>query len=156
MATTTRGSLHRKGDKSVIYAAPHFAGSNLSLTHLQCRTPSIGRESHLLKNVAGREKRTMRLARLKPGFVIGTLGGQFDDYTGDHVALTVCRLHCLSYDKINEMEEQNPRLILELYKMMVSKVLCNVFYSTHVIISYEHLNSNSKGQSLSEATRDHN
>ncbi len=90
------------------------------MTNLNCRTPTIGRESFLLKNVAGIEKRTVRLARLKPGFVIGTLDDSFlaDENIGDHVALTICRLHHLSRDRIHELEKTNPYLILKLHKMM--------------------------------------
>lgn len=127
---TTRGSLRRRTHGSgSIYARANQ--SNVSLADLNCRTPTIGRESFFIKSAAGRESRTVRLARLKPGFVIGTLSSTSQiDICGDHIAITVCRLHHLGQSEINELEKRNPRLILELFKMMVS--LRNVLNVCHV------------------------
>jgi cAMP-binding proteins - catabolite gene activator and regulatory subunit of cAMP-dependent protein kinases len=57
---------------------------------------------------------------LKPGFVIGDLGGVVsnDLDSGDYVAVTPCRLWHLSQGDINRLEYENPRLILELFKIM--------------------------------------
>mmetsp|Transcript_4251 Transcript_4251/g.4862 ORF Transcript_4251/g.4862 Transcript_4251/m.4862 type:complete len:179 (+) Transcript_4251:193-729(+) len=124
--THTRGSRgplssqrQTKHRLSPIYATPRMMTNSDSLTNLQARTPTIGREAALLKNVAGtmRERRTVRLARLKPGFVIGTLGE--DPFNpGDHIAVTPCRLHHLKHEDIKRLEKQDPRVVLELFKMM--------------------------------------
>ena len=115
--TTTRGSLRRR------HGMDSISTNAMSLSELHCRTPTIGKKSFLFKNAGGarttREKRTVRLARLKPGFVIGVLGSTSHIQNGgDHVALTRCRLWHLSQTKIQTLEEKNPRLILELFKMM--------------------------------------
>jgi hypothetical protein len=155
--STTRRSLRRKNGPGSIYATPQANVSNFSLTKLNCRTPTIGRESYLLKNVAGREKRTVRLARLKPGFVIGMLSVSFqmDDHSGDHVALTICRLHHLGQEKINELEKHNPRLILELYKMMVRIITMLFLCPIQIYITKRLDHFQLKGPPFSTTTRDH-
>jgi len=126
--TTTRGSLRRRKGLDSIYATPRIMANSFSLANLQARTPTIGREAAMLKNVAVsvRERRNVRLARLKPGFVIGVLGGTSRvNNGGDHVAVTPCRLHHLAQADVYQLEQSNPRLILELFKMMVSTLISN-------------------------------
>lgn len=116
---SVRGSLRRRygvGNRSTM-------GSVLSLSRLNCRTPTIGKEYYLLKSAGGRavrDRNTIRIATLKPGFVIGDLGGVVsnDLDSGDYVAVTPCRLWHLSQGDINRLEYENPRLILELFKIM--------------------------------------
>jgi len=111
-----RGSLRRRYGEGM-----HSA---LSLSRLNCRTPTIGKEYYLLKHAGGcraaLEKKTFRIATLKPGFVIGDLGGVVSHglRSGDHVAITACRLWHLSQEDITRLEHEHPRLILELFKIM--------------------------------------
>uniref|UniRef100_A0A7S3Q242 STAS domain-containing protein n=1 Tax=Chaetoceros debilis TaxID=122233 RepID=A0A7S3Q242_9STRA len=121
----SRGSLvsqrMKRNNHTGIYATPRMKANSDSLTGLQARTGTIGREAAILKKSAGlmREQRTVRLARLKPGFVIGALGDPSSLHSsGDHIAVTPCRLHHISQIEIEKLEENNPRIVLELFKMM--------------------------------------
>jgi hypothetical protein len=38
--------------------------------------------------------------------------------TGNHVAVTHCRLHHLPFSKLGEVERKNPALVLHLYKLL--------------------------------------
>lgn len=111
----------KRNNHTSIYATPRMEANSDSLTGLQARTGTIGREAAILKKSAGmiREQRTVRLARLKPGFVIGALNDpSLLHSSGDHVAVTPCRLHHISQSEIAKLEESNPRIVLELFKMM--------------------------------------
>mmetsp|Transcript_823 Transcript_823/g.994 ORF Transcript_823/g.994 Transcript_823/m.994 type:complete len:224 (+) Transcript_823:1384-2055(+) len=118
--TTTRASRSLKKKKnplSLIYATPRI-DSSTSLSDLRTRTPTIGLESRLLKQAKSvRGQQNVRLARIGPGFVVGSLGGDHV-LQGNHCAVTSCRLHLLSYRSIEEIEKNKPRLALELFKMM--------------------------------------
>jgi CRP-like cAMP-binding protein len=39
-------------------------------------------------------------------------------HPGVHVAVSQCRLHHLPFEKIDEIEKENPLLVLRLYKML--------------------------------------
>jgi CRP-like cAMP-binding protein len=39
-------------------------------------------------------------------------------HPGVHVAVSHCRLHHLPFEKIDEIEKENPLLVLRLYKML--------------------------------------
>lgn len=65
------------------------------------------------------ERRTLRLARLKAGFVIGAVEGCCHSRNrGLHIAMSPMRLHFLSKSNIDNLEKQDPKLILELFKMI--------------------------------------
>lgn len=65
------------------------------------------------------EQRTFRVARLGPGWVIGT-GEAISQAVnpGMHIAVTKCELHFLSFDKIKQLEQENATLVLALYKLL--------------------------------------
>jgi CRP-like cAMP-binding protein len=115
--TTTRKSLHMK-----TFDMRHGGSSNMSLSELQPRTATMGREAYLLKNTGNSrstmETRSLRLARLKPGSVIGAIGSisQLAN-SGEHIACSPMRLWQLKQEDIEKLEERNPRLILELFRM---------------------------------------
>ena len=76
----------------------------------------------LYTKAENRQSDTIMLARIGPGFVVGSLEARTSNYSyiqGIYTAVTDCHLHFLSDEKIDEIEEQNPRLALELYKMML-------------------------------------
>eukprot|EP00578_Thalassiosira_sp_NH16_P005198 CAMPEP_0181137492 /NCGR_PEP_ID=MMETSP1071-20121207/33735_1 /TAXON_ID=35127 /ORGANISM="Thalassiosira sp., Strain NH16" /LENGTH=102 /DNA_ID=CAMNT_0023224251 /DNA_START=257 /DNA_END=562 /DNA_ORIENTATION=+ len=60
-----------------------------------------------------------RLARIGPGWVIGSISdimGQ--DIPGTYTALTPCRVHHLPFESIEDLEVENPVLVLHLYKLL--------------------------------------
>lgn len=62
---------------------------------------------------------TFRLARIGPGWVAGTMEYVSGiRHAGDHVAITDCRLHHLPYSRLQEIEKENPALVLSLYKLL--------------------------------------
>jgi len=89
-----------------------FSLNTTSLGHLQARArPS---EKRFAEDV-----RHFRVARLKPGFVIGTLEHTPYLYnSGDYIAEIPCRLHWLTQSRLRDLEGDNPELALELFKMM--------------------------------------
>lgn len=65
------------------------------------------------------EKHNFRLARFGVGWVIGTIeaaGGL--ENAGVHLAVTACRLHYISYSRMEELDKADPGLSLFLYKML--------------------------------------
>ena len=120
-ANTTR-ALRQKG-VGLLYATPRVEENYASIGHLRVRTPTIGRESALLKQAReiNNHAHTVRLARIGPGFVVGSMEvctSSFNYHQGIHTAVVPCRLHLLSNESIKLVENKNPRLALELYKMM--------------------------------------
>lgn len=120
--TMTRGSnasLRRK-------VGPGFANQRLfnegSIGHLRARTATIGRKGALLKATAGHRTRTshnLRLARIGPGWVVGAIEGLTGlKNPGTHSAVTSCRLHLLTYHKLEELEKNDPACALSLFKLM--------------------------------------
>lgn len=116
--STTRGSLASWG-KSPSYMAP-TSQSNNSLSHLNARELKNDMALNLISNEfrPEAEGRTVRLARLKAGSVIGTVEAcsHFRNQ-GLHIAMSPMRLHFLSQQHIEHLEEFDPKLILELFKM---------------------------------------
>jgi CRP-like cAMP-binding protein len=111
----TRGAAQTGGGSSLMF------NPNRSLGSMQARTGTIGKESALLK--AGARQRNVesfiRLARVGPGWVVGLLEGVgASQYPSHQVAVTKCKLHHLPYHKIEELQEQDPHMILRLYKLL--------------------------------------
>ena len=60
----------------------------------------------------------MRLARIGPGRVVGTMEESYNlSDPAIHTATTSCCLHYLPFEKINELEVKNPGLILKKIKL---------------------------------------
>lgn len=60
-----------------------------------------------------------RLARIGPGWVIGTLENASGTQSpGIFTAMTRCRLYHLPFTTLEKMEDTNPLLVLKLYKML--------------------------------------
>jgi len=59
-------------------------------------------------------------ARFGPGWVVGAIEGASGGMRnpGVHIAVTPCRLHHLPYSNIEQVETENPSLVLHLFKMM--------------------------------------
>jgi len=97
---------------------------NRSLNGLRARVGTIGKQAAMLKasGQAGRQNLSsgaIRLARVGPGWVVGTLEGVGATEIPLHqVAVTCCRLHHLPFSKMAELEEKDPRLMLRLYKLL--------------------------------------
>jgi len=94
-----------------------------SLGHLHARSRSVANMDTLLKGMSTRNMRLgkskFRLARIGPGFVVGVIEASTGlRNIGVHVAVTDCRLYHLSYDKMREIEDTDPGLILNLYKLL--------------------------------------
>mmetsp|Transcript_7899 Transcript_7899/g.9210 ORF Transcript_7899/g.9210 Transcript_7899/m.9210 type:complete len:248 (+) Transcript_7899:1588-2331(+) len=119
--TRKKNSFRQKGFANSIYATPYLNDSNLSIGKLQARSLTICEESALLKSVRiPRNERSgnVRLARFGPGWIIGIVEGCFElPDPGTHTAITDCRLHYLPFEKIDELEITNPRLVLKLFKL---------------------------------------
>ena len=75
--------------------------------------------------VAGRleHHQQFRLGRFGVGWVVGTVEAVSGmEKAGVHLAVTACRLHYLSYSRIEELESKNPVLTLHLYKLLANMV----------------------------------
>mmetsp|Transcript_9447 Transcript_9447/g.20438 ORF Transcript_9447/g.20438 Transcript_9447/m.20438 type:complete len:596 (+) Transcript_9447:1310-3097(+) len=117
-ASLTRGT--RQGS---LFAAPHMTSSADSIGHVNARSATVGRTANLLKqNPQGAmlaQSAVFQLARIGPGWVIGSISeftGQ--EIPGTYTALTPCRVHHLTFETIEELEVDNPVLILHLYKLL--------------------------------------
>lgn len=92
-------------------------GSGGSITQVD----SVTQLSALIEAQTAAEKDTQsfRLARIGPGWVAGTLEAVSGlRRPGEYVAVTHCRLHHLPYSKVEDIEKENPQLILDLYKLL--------------------------------------
>ncbi|CAB9515416.1 solute carrier family 26 [Seminavis robusta] len=97
--------------------------SNNSLGHLSARSGPWGLQSALLKNsMRGQSEMTeqnFRLARIGPGWVVGMIeecSGM--RRAGVYVCDSPCRLHHLQYDSMKHIEQSDPKLMMNLYKLM--------------------------------------
>ena len=123
-AGNTTKAMRQRDD--VLYATPRISENSSSIGHLRVRTATIGRESALLKHArtfreCSEQSHTIRLARIGPGFVVGSLEACLSSFNyrhGIHTAVTPCRLHLLSHEAIRDIEQENPSLAIALYKMM--------------------------------------
>lgn len=101
----------------------HKSGSTFgTIGNLHARAGTLGRQRAALK-ASSRGDNTMtrqfRLARIGPGWVCGAIEGASGmAREGVHIAVTDCRLHHLPFQKLEEMEKDNPILVLTLYKML--------------------------------------
>lgn len=95
--------------------------SRNDLTRMNARTGSIGRQVAALKAGAHDEMacQNMRLARIGPGWVVGAIEGATGlKNPGCYIAVSHCRLHQLPFSVIENIEKENPVLVLNLYKML--------------------------------------
>jgi len=95
--------------------------SNSSISQFNARTPSVGKALAMAKSAvaAQRTTHTFRLAKIGAGWVVGMIEGCSGlRNPGIHIAVTKCRLHHLSYSSIQALEQDNPRVILQLFKML--------------------------------------
>mmetsp|Transcript_16617 Transcript_16617/g.35906 ORF Transcript_16617/g.35906 Transcript_16617/m.35906 type:complete len:1197 (-) Transcript_16617:138-3728(-) len=115
-------SLTRGRRKSSLFAAPHLSSNADSIGQVQARSATVGRCANMLKKNPGAmmaQNHIFRLARIGPGWVIGSISdfmGQ--DIRGTYTALTPCRVHHLKFETIDELEVDEPALILHLYKLL--------------------------------------
>ena len=114
-ASLTRG-------RTSFFAAPHLKSATESISQLKARTPTVGRCANILKKNPGAmlaQNHVFRLARIGPGWVIGAISDFIgDEIPGTYTALTPCRLHHLTFETIDELEVDQPVLILHLYKLL--------------------------------------
>ena len=85
------------------------------------KVDSVTQLSALMEAQAEAEKdiQSFRLARIGPGWVAGTLEAVSGlRRQGEYIAVTHCRLHHLPYSKVEMIEKENPRLVLDLYKLL--------------------------------------
>ena len=92
------------------------------------RLGTLARRTALVKQVApGRQgKPIVRTARMGPGWVVGTseLASGLPPL-GAFKAITSVKLHHLPYSTIQRMEDKNPRLIMQLYKLLAHMMARN-------------------------------
>jgi len=110
-ATLTRGDSVSKFSRSRSFN---------TLNRMHARIGTVGRQTAALKNdLHGMTTQTFRLARIGPGWVCGAIeAGSGLRNPGVHKAVSQCRLHHLPFSKIEELENENPVLILRLHKML--------------------------------------
>jgi CRP-like cAMP-binding protein/anti-anti-sigma regulatory factor len=92
------------------------AGAQGTLGHQHARIGSFARKAAQTKE-HGTDN--LRLARIGPGWVVGTLENASGSRSpGVFTAVTRCSLHRLPFSRLQELEETNPILVLQLYKML--------------------------------------
>lgn len=69
-------------------------------------------------NSISKNSQPFRLARLGVGWVVGTMELFEMKSLGKQVAVDYCKFHHLPFSKIEEIEAENPSLILKLYKLL--------------------------------------
>lgn len=85
---------------------------------------------------------TFRLARVGPGWVLGSLEALSGNmHPGSVIAVSNCKLHYISYKKLEEIEAEDPVLILHLHKLLAflmskrQSVTINQLATLHSIMS---------------------
>jgi CRP-like cAMP-binding protein len=107
---TRRGCVFKSGSSSSL---GQLAGEPMTGIH------DLSFTGKLDENPAASESQTFRLARLGVGWVAGTMEFfQKRPRPGKEVALDYCKLHYLPFSKIQEVEAEDPGLLLELYKLL--------------------------------------
>lgn len=113
-----------------------------SIGQLRARGETVARQLAQWKHQKHYGMQSFRVARIGPGWVIGdseALSGL--ESPGAVIAVDRCRLHYISFDKLKEIEKVNPRLILNLYKLLSklhvlrSEVHIGQFATLHSIMS---------------------
>ena len=88
-----------------------------SLNHLKCT--DVARAIADMKKNGYWEQKSFRVARVGPGWIIGTLEAISNTVNpGVNVAVSRCELHFISFEKLKEVEETDPLLVLSLYKLL--------------------------------------
>eukprot|EP00934_Nitzschia_sp_Nitz4_P003214 Nitzschia sp. Nitz4//scaffold136_size62208//36921//40785//NITZ4_006373-RA/size62208-augustus-gene-0.1-mRNA-1//1//CDS//3329535633//3204//frame0 len=88
-----------------------------TLKHQHARMGTIGRRVAMLKN--GIANNPIRIARIGPGWVIGTVENATGlRQSGTVVAASPCKLYHLTFDRLESLEKDDPILVLRLYKML--------------------------------------
>ena len=99
-----------------------YPNNDKGLGHISARASTIGKQGARIKSQIkhrSRESRSFRLARIGPGWVIGGLESCADlRNPGIYKAITKCRLHHLPIAIIENLEKDNPALVLSLFKMI--------------------------------------
>lgn len=109
-------SLTLNRTRSYGHLGSQGAGGNGTFGHQHARLGSFARKAAEMKD-HGMDH--FRLARIGPGWVIGTVENASGSRPpGVVTAVTRCRLHHLPFTKLQEIEESNPILVLRLYKML--------------------------------------
>lgn len=95
--------------------------NNGSIGQFKARTPTIGKKTSYLKSHRNRTRKshTFRLARIGPGWVIGGLESCAGlRNPGIYTAVSDCRLHHLPNSVVENIEREDPALVLNLFKML--------------------------------------
>lgn len=116
-------SLTRGRQRSGQMGVELLKRNDMSIGQMNARSATLARNAAMIKSSPRHNlsqfENTFRLGRFGPGWVIGTLSeftGQ--DIPGAYSCVTPCRVHHLSFDAIEELEIEQPVLILNLYKML--------------------------------------
>ncbi|CAJ1939327.1 unnamed protein product [Cylindrotheca closterium] len=137
------------------------SGSTGTISKRHARLQSLARsigKSRL--NADGTSSENFRLARIGPGWVIGTLENASGTQSpGIFTAMTRCRLYHLPFTTLQEIEKTNPLLVLQLYKMLShlmakkEEITSEHLSTLHTIMSShanpKHLSSRMSSSSLS-------
>lgn len=96
------------------------ADPTVSIGHMNARGATIGRQVAWWKDKVRKEpEQTFRLARIGQGWIIGGIeAANGMRNPGVHVAISQCRLYHLPRSAILKVEEENPRLAMNLYKLL--------------------------------------
>ncbi|CAB9499496.1 solute carrier family 26 [Seminavis robusta] len=92
-----------------------------SISELRMRSDTIGRDNARMKSTkhSTPHQQTFRLARIGEGWVVGAVEAVSGlESVGVHLAVTSCRLHHLSYSRMEELEAAHPVVMLRLYKLL--------------------------------------
>ncbi|KAL7572078.1 hypothetical protein ACA910_001722 [Epithemia clementina (nom. ined.)] len=110
-----------------------------SLNVLKARSIPV---THQAPGTGVLERRDFRVARIGPGWVLGTgesLTGVGNP--GKYIAVSQSVVHYISFEKVEELEESEPRLILDLHKLLAylmakrQSVTINQLATLHSIMS---------------------
>lgn len=110
-----RASLRRREKEHLVY----HGLNEVSIGKLNARSSSAAKIGSQGVTSHTRQYQRFRLARIGPGFIVGSieLSTGFQN-PGIQIAVTKCRLHHLPYKKMAEIEQKDPMLMLNLYKLL--------------------------------------
>lgn len=133
LANTTRYSTvpRRSGEANASMFSPsplEEEENSQSIGHLNARSATIGRQiafwkeqhqHHHSHGSSANEQQSFRLARIGQGWIIGSIETSNGmKKPGVHVAISSCRLHHLPAGAIQQLQEENPRLAMHLYRVL--------------------------------------